>query len=555
MAENSAEPSLDPARVRYSRAFRPLSIWLLISVGLLAWDFHRKHAPLTTITFDVHIDGNTVVSSGAYSATLGTLPIRPGSVTPIGWHTFRVEMPDAEPFQKSIFLWYAENAVGDVDLKWNKGVLDLKIEPQARLVQLTGPHYSFQLTSSSGTTLSVPVGSYRIRAMFEHLSEQHEVRVGHNETNSFLIKPDLGTVRVESEPTGAQFRIWSAGRNPVSIEGYAPKVLSGLPAGTYRLRMWRRDYVKETPFELRRWETIRVSFAFEYGEVNVLSEPAGATIWSSGKEIGLTPKTVTELQPGPYKFRLEKVGYGSVEMSAEVTSTNSITISTNLVNLRYMHGMVAARRELSGSSPDYRKALTSVEQALSEKPADAEATVLKSEIEVGLTGQVAREARQAQAASLEARKRAAKQAFHQATSSIPQTELYDAHFWEFRVPLTKFRDALLRTITKTTVKWNLGKEFRVNDETLIFYGTSKGLLSLGKQFVILASQVDSDFVQVHLKFWDYTMATSRAIPAYRGAIEVPLNPKFFLPEEAANIEARRREIPENVRSVLQKELQ
>ncbi len=554
MAENSAQTSPEPARVRYSRAFRPLSIWLLVSVVLLAWDFHRNHAPQTTITFNVRVDGKAV-NPGEYSATLGTMSLQSGSVVPIGSRTLWVAMPDAEPFQKSLFVWYGENAIGEVDLKWNQGVLDLKIEPQARVVQLTGPHHRFRLADSSGTTVTVPVGSYQVEAVFEHLSEQHQVNVGHNETNRFVLKPNLGTVRLESEPSGARFRVSSAGRNPVSIEGDAPRVLGGLPAGAYTLRMWRGDYVKETPFELQRWETVKVSFAFEYGEVTVLSDPEGATILLADKEIGQTPKTFTGLKPGPYRFRLQKAGYGSVEVSAEVTSTNSITISTNLVNLRYMQGMAAARRELSGSSPDFRKALASVEQALSEKPADAEATVLKSEIEVGLTGQVGREARQAQAAALEARKRAAKQAFHQATSSIPQTELYDAHFWEFRVPLTKVRDALLRTITKTTIKWNLGKEIRVNDETLIFYGTSKGFLSSGKQFVILASQVDSDFVQVHLKFWDYTMATSRAIPAYRGAIDVPLNATFFLPEEAANIEARRREIPENVRSVLQKELQ
>ena len=220
-----------------------------------------------------------------------------------------------------------------------------------------------------------------------------------------------------------------------------------------------------------------------------------------------------------------------------------------------MQGMTAARRELSASSPDYKKALASVEQALSENPTDAAAIALKSQIEVGLAPQVKREAQEAETAALTARKRGVKQTFDQTISSIPQTELYDAHLWEFRAPLANVREALLRTITKTTIKWSMGNEVRENDETLIFYATSKGFLTSGKRFVILVSQVDSNLVHVHAKFWDYTMATSRAIPAYRGKSDVPLNVKFFIPEERAHIEARRREIPENVHSVLQQELQ
>ena len=256
-----------------------------------------------------------------------------------------------------------------------------------------------------------------------------------------------------------------------------------------------------------------------------------------------------------HRFRLEKAGYASIEVSVELLGTNSITISTNLVNVRYMQGMAAARRELSGSSPDYRKALASVEEALSETPTDAVAIALKSQIEVGLTGQVRREAQQAQVAALIARKRAAKETFDQVSSSISLSKLFDEHLWEFRALLPKVRDALIRTVTKTSIKWNLAKEVRTSDETIVFHGTSRGVFTSGKHFVILLSQVDADLVHVHAKFWDYTLGTGRALPAHRGITNVPLHPDFFIPEERANIEARRREIPENVRSVLQRELQ
>jgi hypothetical protein len=554
MTQVSVQINHGSVRERYSRAFRPLTYWIIISLALLVWDYHRKHAPLTTLRFHVRIDGKPADPS-AYSATFGKWRVGPGTVAPLGWRQFRVSMPDAGIFEKRMFVWYGENIVGDVPLEWNKGVLDLKIEPRARLVQLFGPHHSFSLTNSSGASVSIPVGSYRVMATFDHLSEQHHVQVNPNETNPFIIKPSLGTVSITSEPAGARFRLSATGRNPFNNDGDTPTLLTGLPAGSYQLRVWRGDYTKEMPLDVKKWQTNQVTIAFDYGEVKVISEPDGATIYSGDKQLGQTPATLSELKLGPHKFRLEKVGYASTELNVELLGTDSIVISTNLLSIRYVQGMAAARRELSGSSPDYRKAMASVEQALSEIPTDAEAIALKSQIEPGLTGQVGRETQQAQVAAVIGRKRSAKQAFDQAISSIPQTELFDAHFWELRAPLAKVRDALLRTITKTLVKWNVAKEVRVNDETLIFYGTSRGLLSSGKQFVILASQVDSELVHLHLKFWDYTMATGRALPAYQRSTEVPLNPKFFIPEEAEHIEVRRREIPQNVRAILQKELQ
>ncbi len=555
MEQDLTLPTRESKRIHFSRAFRPLAYWLLISLFLLAWDFHRKHAPRTTLNLSVRIEGEEIPNSADYQAIFRKRRVGPGLVAPIGWGTLHVSIPDAVPQDKEMFVWYGVNHAGPFDLKWEKGVLDLKVEPAARTIRFTGPHHSFSLANSSGTTVSVPVGTYRVSAAFDHISEEHQIRIDPNETNPFVIKPNLGYVRVQSAPGGAKFSLSARSRNPLTMQGDVPAFLTGLPVGDYQLRVWRGDYIKESSVAVKKWETNQVNVVFEYGQVNIGSEPDGATIFSGARQLGQTPTTLNELKPGSYTFRLEKTGYVATEVNLELKGTNSITISTNLVNIRSMQGMTAARRELSASSPDYKKALASVEQALSENPTDAAAIALKSQIEVGLAPQVKREAQEAETAALTARKRGVKQTFDQTISSIPQTELYDAHLWEFRAPLANVREALLRTITKTTIKWSMGNEVRENDETLIFYATSKGFLTSGKRFVILVSQVDSNLVHVHAKFWDYTMATSRAIPAYRGKSDVPLNVKFFIPEERAHIEARRREIPENVHSVLQQELQ
>lgn len=464
MAQTSVENSIEPARVRYSRAFRPLSSWLLISVVLLAWDYHRKHASRTTLNFQVRIEGHTVSNPSAYVATVGKSRIGPGSIVPIGWRKLRVEMRDAEPFEQKLFVWYGQNQAADIDLQWSRGVLDLKIEPMAKSVRLVGPHHNFSLADSSGTTQEVPVGSYKVAAEFDHISEQVEVRVGRNETNAYVIKPNVGTVSLSSEPVGAQFRLSGAGRNPANSQGDVPAIIAGLPVGKYQLRVWRGDYSKELPIEVKKWETNPVNVVFQYGAVEIASEPAGATIFSGNSELGQTPKKLAELKPGAHQFRLEKAGFTAMEINVELIGTNTITVTTNLLSVRYAEAIANARREAAGLSPDYRQALANVELALKERPGDSDAVALKAELEVAAKEHDERVAQQRQRAELDGRRRAAAQAFERATAEIRQSDLFDTHHWEFPAQLEKVRTGLLRAFTLSSPNWVVDREMRVNAE-------------------------------------------------------------------------------------------
>jgi hypothetical protein len=557
MAEMSIDASHEPMRVRYSRAFRPLSYWLLISVGLLAWDYHRKHAPRTTLTFQVRIEGQTLSNPSTYSATVSQRRIGPGSVVPIGWRKLRVEMPDATFFERRLFVWYGENQAGEIDLEWNRGVMQLRIEPMAKSVHLTGPHHSFSLTNSAGTTASVPVGRYQVTALFDYAVEQDELRVGHNETNLFLIKPNLGSISVNTLLPGAKYRLSSQNRGAVDRQGDAPAVVAGLPVGGYQLRVWRGDYFKEMPVEVKKWETNRVEVAFEYGAVKLISDPDDATIFSGDTELGKTPITVSELKPGPYRFRLEKPGYTPTEISVEVIGTNFVTVTTNLLSVQYTEAITNARREGSGLSPDYRQALANVELALKAKPNDADALALKTELETSLRGQQAREAQQRRRVELEARMNFAAQAFEQATASVRQSELFDTHRWEFSSQLEKVRGGVLRALNRSSPNWTVEREIRVEPQTALLYCKPKGILAAGKQCMILASQVDSDTVHVHAKFWDYVLSKKVTISIFQGVTPdslIPVHKNYFQPDQAASIEARRREIAESFRAALQNEL-
>ena len=561
MAENLAQTNPAARRVHLDRAFRPLLYWLVISAVLLAFDFHRKNAPLTTITFSVFIDREAVRNLGPNSATMGKQLVGPGSVVPVGWRRLRVSRADAGYAEVPLFVWYGSNNAGQIDLKWDRGTLDLAIAPRAKSVRVDGPHYSFSLANSSGISVSVPVGFYTVSSTFDYAFEQGPIEVLRGVTNRLVVRPAVGTLKLTSEPSGAKFLLSGGIQNNLTKTGDVPALIEGLPVGKYALRVWRDDYLKEEPIQIMKWETNRAFVQFEYGEVKVLSEPDGATIVAIGsngeKSVGQTPTTLGELRPGRYRFRLEKEGFSPVEVFTEVVGTNSITLSTNLMTVRYAEAMANARRDASSLSPDYRRALSNVELALKERPDDAGTLALKSEIEAAFRGHEERVAQDKKQADLDGRKSSAKEAFERATSGMRQPELFDTHIWEFQSQVSKVRDAVLRAFTKGSTVWIVDKETKISNETVAFHCHPKGLYSLGRQCVVVASQVDTDEVQVYAKFWDYVVSNKATLNLFQGVTPdslIPVNKTYFPPEQAATIEARRRSLPENFHKTLQNEM-
>ena len=118
MGQEVVQPTFSFQRCVW-RAFRPLFWWLAISAILLPWDYHRRHAARTYVLFEVSVEGQPVLDPRGYAATLGQHSVIPGSVVPVGWRTFRVDMPDAEPFGRRVFIWYRTNDLGRADLVWS----------------------------------------------------------------------------------------------------------------------------------------------------------------------------------------------------------------------------------------------------------------------------------------------------------------------------------------------------------------------------------------------------------------------------------------------------
>jgi serine/threonine protein kinase len=151
-----------------------------------------------------------------------------------------------------------------------------------------------------------------------------------------------GTVSVESTPPGLAVVI--AGRD----RGVTPLVLS-LPPGSYTMEVRTGGAPKIIPFSIAAGGSvahhIELADIAVSGQLEVVTEPAGAVVMLNGERQGVSPLTITGLAPGSHKVVLE-TSLGSVGRSVVVQAGTTASL---VVPLTALQG--AAGGWLSVSSP------------------------------------------------------------------------------------------------------------------------------------------------------------------------------------------------------------
>jgi TonB family protein len=137
--------------------------------------------------------------------------------------------------------------------------------------------------------------------------------------------PAVGTLRIESEPSGAR----------VSVNGQAmgltPLQLSDLPLGSYRVRVQQKGYDPQTrDVSLQAGSADGVlqlalvrATAPASGGVDVISTPEGAAASVDGRPVGTTPITGLKLRPGRHRIEVvldeHETWSGTVDVTAGET--------------------------------------------------------------------------------------------------------------------------------------------------------------------------------------------------------------------------------------------
>lgn len=197
--QGGATDSLAMEPRSWAKPFRPVWWWLVFSVVLLSWDYHRRHAPLTHVDFRARVEGKEIPLTTRLDGTIRRLDF----VVPLGRHSVTLEAPDVEPWRTNLFVWYGRNDLGDIPLRWQRGTLALQVQPIAEPLELRGPHYQTVLKGSAGLTSSVPVGKYEITPQRGRYLLRREVTVTAGTTSEASLRFEYGGVSFSTDPPGA----------------------------------------------------------------------------------------------------------------------------------------------------------------------------------------------------------------------------------------------------------------------------------------------------------------------------------------------------------------
>jgi hypothetical protein len=108
---------------------------------------------------------------------------------------------------------------------------------------------------------------------------------------------NLGSADLSSDPADAEYELTGNGRH---WQGKLPTKTDDLPGGNYSLVVRRKGWELSKDISISRGSVTTNKTEFQYGSIEVTSDPTGLAVSTNGVEIGKTPMTLQDLKPGQY---------------------------------------------------------------------------------------------------------------------------------------------------------------------------------------------------------------------------------------------------------------
>lgn len=171
-------------------------------------------------------------------------------------------------------------------------------------------------------------------------TEQRDIDIKANEVTdlgSIPLHRQTGSVELTSDPAGLDYELKPAGAlfvNPADVhKGQTPATLNDIPAGSYQLTILRPNWPSyTTTLTVERGNAAKAKGTFVGGTLVINSTPAGATVMRDQTQIGTTPLTLTDLQPGDVTFTLTQRGLEPATVSGKIEAGKTVTLSGTLLD-------------------------------------------------------------------------------------------------------------------------------------------------------------------------------------------------------------------------------
>jgi TonB family protein len=164
-----------------------------------------------------------------------------------------------------------------------------------------------------------------------------------------LFRKPVAAISVMTEPPNAVVRVdgLRVGRAPVTQEGLAP--------GPHTVQVGLDGFTTaELSLQLQGDEMpVPLHFALQPmgAELQVLSEPAGATVRLDGKIVGLTPLESVPTLPGTHELTVEQTGFRPWAQTVQVTAGDRIPLNARMEAARPASAASAQLRRMGWVRP------------------------------------------------------------------------------------------------------------------------------------------------------------------------------------------------------------
>lgn len=171
-------------------------------------------------------------------------------------------------------------------------------------------------------------------------TESRDVDIKANEVSdlgTIQLHRQIGSVEITSEPGGLDYELKPAGvlfANPADVRrGQTPATVADLPAGSYQITVNRPGWPSyTTTVTVERNSTVKARGSFVGGTVVVNSNPTGASVMRDQVQLGVTPLTLTDLQPADVTYTLTMRGLETATVSGRVEPGKTLTLNGTLLD-------------------------------------------------------------------------------------------------------------------------------------------------------------------------------------------------------------------------------
>ena len=241
----------------------------------------------------------------------------------LGTHVVEIRKEGYEVWREIVDIKIGEGNALTATLQMKTGTFTIESNPSMAMIYLDGK----EVGSAPQTITDLKPGKYNLEVKLDKYktwNKRVNIKADKENILTASLRINTGSIMIDSEPTKAG--IFLDGEDV----GTTPETITGLNPGKYNIEVKLDGYEiwsKSIKVKIGKERVIKAALQTKPGSISINSKPAKAKIFLDNKEVGATPETITDLNPGKYtvEVRLDEYELWTEIVDVEAENENILT--------------------------------------------------------------------------------------------------------------------------------------------------------------------------------------------------------------------------------------